>query len=144
MTCQAWKKKIYNSRSSHVCHYPCKPWSVLLNPYFPFFLFKFIQTLLILQLDVFLNRTTKQKTEPEYCDILSFLSKRVIGHSEYNAINHTVNFNIIELLWCTVETLSSMQYTPLGIYLISGALASLKFWSDFSLLVFKSQFRCWS
>ena len=41
-----------------------------------------------------------------------------------NTINHTVNVTIIELLWCTVETLNSMQYTPQGIYLISGALAS--------------------
>ena len=45
----------------------------------------------------------------------------------WNTISHTVNVNIIELLWCTVETLSSMQYTLQEIYFISGALASWKF-----------------
>ena len=99
MTFQAWIK-IFDSRTSHVFHYPCKPWWVLLNSYFHFFLFKFIQALLILQLDAFVNRRTKQKTENSilwHC--LIFINMSWIFR---NTINHTVNVNVIELLWCAV------------------------------------------
>ena len=63
---------------------------------------------MILQLDVFLNGRTKQKTENTVTFSHFYQNELEI----LNTINHTVNVDAIELLWGTVETLSSRQYTP--------------------------------
>ena len=63
MTFQAWKKKIHNSRASHVFHYLCKPWLILIS----LCGFEFIYALLILQLQlsVFINKSRKQNAVGE-------------------------------------------------------------------------------
>ena len=69
-----------------------------------------------------------------------------------NTINHTVNVNVIELLWCTVPLSGRPRVAcstlPME-YLISGALASQMFWQDMcitslkkpiSLLIFTEEY----
>ena len=52
---------------------------------------------MILQLDAFVNRT-KKKTE----NTVTFLIFINMSWIFRNTINHTVNVNVVELLWCAV------------------------------------------